>query len=626
MNVPERTNFGRMHDMIRLRLALLPFLLVLLPALWQPAWAAHAYAQFGDIKYPADFQHFDWVNPAAPKGGEITMVLPFVISQYDKYNPFTLKGVAAPGIDNMVFESLLTGTFDEPTTAYGLLAEDVSVPPDRRSVTFRLNPGAHFQDGSPVLAQDVKYSFERLVGRGAHPAYASLFAEVKGLSVLGERTIRFDFREPSSSMPLVVGSMPVFSHKWGAGKPFDEVIMDKPIGSGPYRIGREVFGRDISYERDPQYWAQDLPVRRGMFNFGRIHYRIYSDETVQTEAFKAGEFDYVQVFSARQWARTYTGAKFDSGQIVKRLLPSRNAGDFQGFMFNTRRPLFRDVRVREALEATMDYEWMNRQLFYNSYTRVTSYFPGGDFEAHGLPGADELALLNPLKHQLPAKIFTDPVPQQPQTNPPHSLRNNLLHARDLLAEAGWTYRDGALRNAKGEPFVFEFLDAQTQAAASAKIIAPMLKNLEKLGIQASLRVMDAAVFQKRTDSFDYDVISFRSLSVEAPGQEMLNLFSSEAARTEGSRNFAGISDPAVDALLQKAIAAQTRPQLVAALRALDRVLRFGHYVIPQWYLNSFRVAWQANKFAHPEVMPLYYQPENWLQMTWWALPKQGAAQ
>lgn len=594
------------------------FALALLLLLNAPAWGAHAYAQFGDIKYPDDYKHFEWVNPDAPKGGEITLVLPFVVSQYDKYNPFTLKGTAAPAIDNMVFESLLSGTLDEPTTAYGLLAEDVSVPADRLSASFHLNPKARFQDGSPVLAKDVKYSFERLIGKGAHPAYASMLAEVKGVTVLGERSVRFDFQAPSNSLPLVVGSLPVFSHKWGAGKPFDEVVMEKPIGSGPYRIGKEVFGRDISYDRDTGYWAQGLPVRRGMYNFDRIHYRIYSDETAQTEAFKAGEFDYIQVFSARQWARTYAGPKFESGEIVKRLLPSRNAGDFQGFIFNTRRPLFRDVRVREALEATMDYEWMNRQLFYNSYTRVTSFFPGGDFEAKGLPGKDELALLEPLRSKLSAKVFNDPVPLPPNTNPPGSLRDNLRHARELFAQAGWTFRDGALRNAKGEAFIIEFLEAQTQAAAAARILTPMLKNFEKLGIQASIRVMDAAVHQKRTDAFDFDVITFRSPSVEAPGQELLNLFSSEAARTEGTRNFAGVADPAVDALLQKVLAAETRPQLVAALRALDRVLRHGHYVIPQWYMNSFRVAWQAGKFAQPEVQPLYYQPENWLQMTWWA--------
>lgn len=595
------------------------FVLLLMLSLAPPAWAAHAYAQFGDIRYPAGFSHFDWVNPEAPRGGEITLVAPTTASQYDKYNPFTLKGTAPPGLGELVFESLLTGTLDEPTTAYGLLAEDISVAADKRSASFRLHPQARFHDGSPVLAKDVKYSFDRLTGKGAHPAYANLFADVRGASVLGERLIRFDFKQASAELPLIVGRLPVFSHKWGAGKPFDEVITEKPIASGPYRIGKEVFSRDISYERDPAYWADGLPVRRGQYNFARVHYRIYSDEVVQTEAFKAGEFDYIQVFSSRQWARTYVGRKFDSGEIHKQLLPNRNASDFQGMLINSRRAKFKDVRVREALAAAMDYEWMNRQLFYGSYTRVRGYFPGSDFEAKGLPGEDELALLTPLRDTLSPRVFSEPVPVPPSTLPPGSLRNNLRHARDLLAAAGWTIRDGALRNAAGQPFTLEFLVGQSQAASSMRILAPMIKNLEKLGIQASIRPTDAAILQKRMDVFDYDITTVRVPGREAPGSELRDRFSSAAAGTEGSNNLPGVADPAVDALIEKALAATTRPQLVAALRALDRVLRFGHYAIPEWYQSSFRTAWHSGKFGQPEKMPMYYQPENWILSAWWAL-------
>ncbi|GAB2894653.1 extracellular solute-binding protein [Uliginosibacterium flavum] len=602
--------------MYRLLLALL-----LLPALLPPAWAAHAYAQFGDIKYKPGFQHFEWVNPAAPKGGEITLVAPTTSSQYDKYNPFTLKGTSPPGLGDLVFETLLTGTLDEPTTAYGLLAEDVSVAADKRSATFRLNAKARFQNGSPVLAKDVKYSFERLTSKEAHPGYANMLADVKSATVLSERSIRFDFKQGSAELPLIVGGLPVFSHSWGAGKKFDEVIMDKPIASGPYRIAAETFGRDISYERNPDYWAKDLPVRRGQYNFDHINYRIYSDEVVQTEAFKAGEFDYIQVFIARQWARAYVGPKFDSGEIIKRRLPSRNSSDFQGFLFNTRRDKFKDVRVREALEATMDYEWMNRQLFYGSYTRVQGYFPGGDFEAQGLPGPDELALLKPLRSKLAQAVFTQPVPLPPSTDAPASLRDNLRQARDLLAEAGWTYREGALRNTKGEPFTIEFLETQSQGGSFGRVLTPMFKNLEKLGIQASIRIIDSAIMQKRMDVFDFDILTTRIPGREAPGSELRDRFSSQAAVTEGSSNLAGVKDPAVDALLDKTLAATTRPQLVAALRALDRVLRFGHYSLPQWYSNSFRVAWRSGKFGQPEVMPAYYQPEVWLTASWWALPK-----
>lgn len=587
------------------------------------AWAAHAYAQFGDIRYPADFRHFGWVNPEAPKGGQITLVAPTVASQYDKYNPFTLRGTAPPGLGDLVFESLLTGSLDEPTTAYGLLADDVHVAPDRLSVTFHLNALARFQDGSSVLAEDVAYSYNRLTGKEASPVWSNMLSDVRDIRIIDPHTVRYDFRQANAALPLVVGSLPVFSHKWGAGKKFDDVIMDKPIASGPYRIGQENFGRDITYVRDPHYWAASLPVRRGMFNFDRVSFRIYKDDVAQTEAFKAGEFDYIQVFVSRKWAREFVGRKFDDGEIIKRQLPSRNAGDFQGFILNTRRSQLADPRVREALQSILDFEWMNRMLFYNAYTRVQGYFPGGDFQARGLPGKDELALLEPLRDKLPAAIFTQPVPLAPSTKPPGSLRDNLRHARDLLAQAGWHYRDGALRNAAGQPFTLEFLDAQSQGASFARVMTPLFKNLEKLGIRTDYRVVDAALWKQRVDQFDFDVMTIRLLGSEAPGNELRDYFSSEAAGMPGSSNLAGIRDPAVDALINKVLGATTRPQLVASLRALDRVLRFGYYSIPQWYASGFRVAWHNHKFGQPAVLPDYYQPENWVISTWWALPGKG---
>jgi microcin C transport system substrate-binding protein len=588
----------------------------LLFALALPLGAAHAYAQFGDIRHPAGFDHFDWVNPRAPKGGQLTLVAPTRISQFDKYNPFTLKGTAPPGLGELMFESLLTGTYDEPTTAYGLLAEDVEVAHDRLSATFRLNPAARFHDGKPVLAADVKHSFDCLTGKLSHPAYRAMFADVKDAVVLGERTVRFHFRRPSAELPLIVGGMPVFSREWGGGKPFDKIITEVPIGSGPYRIGRVDFGRDITYRRDPHYWAANLNVRRGMFNFDRITYKIYKDTTAQTEAFKAGEFDYIQVFSAREWARTYTGRKYDTGELVKRTMPSSNAGDFQGFLINSRRRPFDDVRVRQALEMGLDFEWMNREFFYGSYTRVRGFFNASDFEAKGLPGADELAVLAPLRAKLPPEVFTQPVPLPPVTDPPSSLRANLREARHLLEEAGWTYRDGALRNAAGEPFKLEFLDSE---GSMGRIVTPFMQQLGKLGIQCSYRVVDFALLQKRLDVFDFDVTSIRTVGSEAPGSELKDRFSSAAAATDGSGNLMGIRDPAVDALVEEATAAATRPELVARLRALDRVLRFGHYFIPAWYSNSFRISYRANKFGEPQVAPRYFQAEGWITSTWWSL-------
>jgi microcin C transport system substrate-binding protein len=584
-----------------------------------PGWAIHAYAQFGDIKYPVDFTHFEHVNPQAPKGGEMRLVAPSRASSFDKYNPFTLKGTAPPGLGNLVFESLLTGNMDEPTTSYGLLAEDVSVAPDRLSVTFRLHPLARFHDGQPVLATDVKHSFDRLTSPQAAPQFRTLYAEVARAVVVAERVVRFEFKRVNPELPLIVGGMPVFSSRWGGGKPLDQVVTDVPVASGPYRIGTVDFGRDITYQRDPQYWARDLPVRRGMFNFDRITYRLYKDNTAQLEAFKAGEFDFIQAFIAREWARAYSGRAFDRGELVKRELPHGNAGDFQGFLLNTRLPKLSDPRVREALGLAMDFEWMNRQLFYNAYTRVRGYFVGSPFEAKGLPPDDERGLLEPLRAQLPAAVLEQPVPLPPTTSldpqSGHTLRDHLRRARDLLAQAGWTYRDGALRNAQGQPFTLEFLD---NSGSMARVVTPLAKNLEKLGIRVQVRVVDFAVLQKRLDVFDFEVISNRTVGSEAPGTELLERFGSAAARTEGSGNLMGVTDPAVDALLQKVISAQTRPQLSTALRALDRVLRHGHYAIPHWYGSVHRVAWRSTRFAQPATLPVYYQPETWATATWWA--------
>ena len=578
------------------------------------AQAAHGYGQFGDLKYPPGFNNFEWVNPAAPKGGRIDLVPPLRISNFDKYNPFILKGTAPPGLTALVFESLLTGTMDEPTSAYGLLAEDVQVAPDGLSVTFRLNPGARFHDGKPVTAADVKHSFDALMSKLAAPQYRVVFGDVKQAVVLEPLVIRFHFSRANAELPLLVGGLPVFSRNWGGGKPFDKIILDYPVASGPYRIGRMNFGRDITYERDPAYWARDLNVRRGQYNFDSITYKIYQDTTAQTEAFKAGEFDYIRSFSAREWARTYTGKKFDSGELIKSELKSANAGDFQGYLINTRREKFKDPRVREALGLAFDFEWMNRKLFYGAYIRVRGFFNGGDFEAKGMPGPEELAVLEPLRAKLPARVFSDAVPQPPSTTPPGSLRDNLRKAKDLLAAAGWTYRDGALRNPRGEALKVEFLD---NSARSGPVNTPYMQALGKLGIAAELRIVDFALLQKRLDVFDFDLFVARIPGSEAPGNELLDRFGSQSADTEGSGNLMGVKDPAVDVLLGHVVAARTRPELVARLRALDRVLRHGFYATPQYFSNTYRIAYRSGKFEQPGVKPQYYQPESWVLATWW---------
>ena len=596
------------------------FALALLPCLAPASWAAHAYAQFGDVKYPAGFTHFDYVNPVAPKGGEIRMVPPTRPTNFDKFNPYTLRGTAPYGLGLLLIESLLTGNSEEPTTAYGLLADDVAVAPDRLSATFRLNEKARFHNGAPVLAADVLHSYTQLTSKLAAPQYRTIYAEVKSATVVSERVIRFDFLTPNPELPLVVGGMPVFSREWGAGsgqlKPFDKIVSEIPIGSGPYKVGNPAMGRDITYVRDPGYWGVDLPSRKGQFNFDRINFKIYLDDTSRFEGLKAGEFDFLREFISRNWARQYTGKQFASGEIVKRAFQNRNPGDFQGYVFNLRKPQFQDVRVRRAIGLAMDFEWMNRQLFYGLYKRVNGYFPNSEFHAEGSPKADELALLGPLRGQLKPEVF-GPVPVSPGTTPPGSLRGNLRQAQALLREAGWSYRDGALRNAQGEAFTMEFLSDQPSLV---RIVGPFQKALEKLGITMSYRVVDFSLSKQKMDAFDFEVTTLRLPGSTAPGGELLELFGSKAATTPGSANVWGIADPAIDALLQKVVTAKTRPDLAAAMRALDRVLTNGYYSVPQYYGDAFLIGYRPARFVLPATIPPYYQADIWAMSAWWASP------
>ncbi len=581
-----------------------------------PSWAAHAYAQFGDVKYAPGFTHFGYVNPNAPKGGEFRLVPPTRPTNFDKFNPFTLKGTGPSGLGQLMFESLMTGNSEEPTTAYGLLAEDIDVAPDGLSVTFRLNPKARFNDGSPVLAADVVYSFQTLIGPLAAPQYKTIYAEVKKASALGERTVRFDFASPNRELPLVVGGMAVFSRKWGGGKSFDQIVTEVPIASGPYRPASDRLGRDITYVRRADYWGVDLPVRKGMFNFDRVAYKVYLDETARFEGLKAGEFDFMREFVSRNWARQYKGKQFDNGEIAKRAFENHNPGDFQGYIFNTRRDKFKDVRVRQAVALAMDFEWLNRQLFYGIYTRVQGYFPNSDFHADGLPGPDELALMEPLRAKLKPEVF-GPAPVPASTDPPGSLRENLRKARALLAEAGWTYRDGALRNAKNEAFTIEFLNDQPSLI---RVATPLQTALKKLGIEMSFRTVDFSLSQQRMQNYDFDMTSMRLPGNTAPGGELFELFGSKSAETPGSSNYWGIADPAVDAIVGKVVTATTRPELTTALRVLDRVLSAGYYSIPMYYGSAFLVGYRPAGVVLPPTIPPYYDVGDWALATWWASP------
>lgn len=583
------------------------------------AHAEHAYALWGQPRYAADFKHFDYVNPQAPKGGELRMVSNLRYSTFDKYNPFTIKGSPPAYLADMLFETLLAPSLDETATGYGLLAEDVHVPADGMSATFRLRPQARFHNGKPVLAQDVKYSYETLLSKYVSPGYKTLFAEVDSCDVLDDRTVRFRFKKPNRDLPLTVGAvLPIFSRDWGLGsdgkpKPFDQVVVDTPIGSGPYKIGPVKFGRDITYVRDPSYWGADLPVRVGAANFDRVTIKIYKDNTARLEALKAGEFDLMRINSAGDWARRLTGRRFDSGELVKGAFENKLPSGFQSFFLNTRRPQLQDVRVREALGLAYDFEWMSRQMFYGAYQRVHGLFGNTACETHGSPTEAELALLKPFEASLPPGTL-GPIGQPPRTDVGDGLRGNLRRAQQLLVEAGWTLKDGALRNAAGEPMVIEYLDS----GDSARLISAWSRNLEKLGITLKLRNVDYALYQQRMDKYDFDIVTLNVPGTHNPGQEYAELFGSAAADQEGGSNYVGLKSRAVDSIIAQMAAAKSEQQMLPACHALERIIVQGHYLIPQYYSGTHRMVYDAWRLALPGQIPAYSPGELWAVYTWWA--------
>ncbi|MBQ0132602.1 MAG: ABC transporter substrate-binding protein [Comamonas sp.] len=579
-----------------------------------PSWADHAYALWGQPKYGPDFAHFDYVNPQAPKAGELRLVSNLRTSTFDKYNPFTIKGNAPAYLSNLLFDTLLTGSMDETATGYGLLAEDVSVASDGLSATFKLRPQARFHDGKPVLAQDVKYSYDTLIGPHTSPGYKTMLAEVAGCDVLDDRTVRFRFKAPNRELPLTVGGLPIFSREWGAGKAFNEVVMDIPIGSGAYKIGPVVFGKDITYVRDDNYWAKDLPVRKGSANFDRISVKIYKDNTAKLEALKAGEFDLMRFFSAGDWARRVDGRKFKSGELVKGEFAHKLPTGFQSYVLNVRRPFLQDVRVREALGLALDYEWMNRQMFYGAYQRVNGIFGNTVCQTTGMPTEAELALMQPFGDVLPPAAFG------PMTTPPHtdgdsSLRDNLRKAKGLLAAAGWTVQGGVLRNSAGQAMVLEYLDS---GESGQRVVAPWQRNLQKLGIQLEFRAVDFALYQQRLQKFESDITSIVYQGTNNPGQEFSDLFGSAAVDQEDSGNFPGVKSRAVDAFIQKMVTAKSEQELLPACHALERAIAHGHYLIPQWSASTHRMAYNQWRLAHPSAIPPYSSGEGWVMDTRWA--------
>ena len=595
------------------------------------ALANQGIAQYGKPKYADGFEYFAFVNPNAPRGGTLVLPNPDRRTSFDKFNPFTLRGVTAPGIAQLMFESLAVGSADEVSSAYGLIAEDIQVAPDKMSVTFRIRPQARFSDGSPVLAVDVKHSFDTLMSSLSNPQFRTVYADVKQAVVLSERIVRFDFKNRNTELPVMVGSLPIFSRYWGKKEdgsitPFDKLTFEHPLGSGPYVIESFKAGKTMVFKRNPEYWAdkagaegKTLNVRVGFFNFDRVVYKLYSDDAVRLEAFKAGEFDALVEYRAKNWAKSYVGPRFNDGTLLKKAFLNHNGAGMQGFAMNLRRPIFQDVRVRQALGYALDFEWLNRQLFFNQYSRIDSYFTNSDLSANydgeRKPTRAEMQLLMPLKAKypqwVPDAVFGS-MPAAPSTTPPDSLRQNLRKARDLLAQAGWTYRDGALRNAKGDPFRFEMVE---DGPFFLRVISAYIRNLEKLGIQVDIRTSDFALHQKRMDEYDFDMTTIRFPDSQSPGNELWDRFGSQAALEKGSDNVIGVRSPVVDALIDSIVKAETREQIQASARALDRILWNSYFVIPQWYNPTHRVAYR--KEMHYPEPPLYYTAESWILMNWW---------
>ncbi|CAR52082.1 extracellular solute-binding protein [Burkholderia cenocepacia] len=591
-------------------------LLVSGSAMPRAALAVSAIAQYDQPKYLANFTHFDYADPDAPNDGTLNFENYDEAQSYDSLNPFLTRGSPAPDIKNLMFDTLMQRSWDELASEYALIADDVEVAPDGLSATFHINPAARFSNGDAITAADVKYSFDTLTSPQVSPLYNAQFSIIKRAVVVDSHTIRFEFKHAERDAALIAGDLPVFSPKWGqradGTRPaFDQIANEPPIASGAYLIEQRRNDKQITYVRNPHYWAANLPSRRGMFRFARVSFKLYLDQYTALEAFKAGDVDARMEYSSTQWARKYVGKNFSNGMLKKGEFPDGPA-QMQGFLMNLRKPMFQDVRVRHALALAFDFDWMSRMMFYGQYRRTNSFWDASPFAASGMPSAKELALLEPYRSTLPPEVF-GPMVKQPSTLPPGSLRANLRQARDLLAQAGWHYRDGALRDANGTPMTIEIIDDQP---GMDRLILPYTQALATLGIHAYLHEIDSALYQKRLDNFEYDMTTYIYPPVTIPGAELTRRFGSEAASQPGSENYPGVKSKAVDALIRAALAANTLDDLETATHALDRVLINLYVLVPQYYMPNARIAYKTT-LGHPAVVPASYQYEDWIVDYWY---------
>ena len=595
--------------MVRLRIRVLAacaaLAVVVLATPLRAGEADHGLSLFGDLKYAAGFSHFEYVNPQAPKGGTVRYA---TVGSFDNLNPYILKGVFAAG-SSLPFDSLLASAMDEPDSAYGLIASGVERAPDNSWVRFELNPNARWHDGSPITADDVVFSFETLLEHG-HPNYRIMLSGIGGVEKTGDREVTYTITETENrKLALLVGGLPVLPKAYYQDVPFDKTTLTPPLGSGPYRVGTVDPGRSITFERVTDYWAANLAVNRGRHNFDVIRYDYYRDRDVMVEALKAGEFDIHEEFTSKTWATAYDVEAVRDGRLKKEVLPDNTPSGVQAYFINTRRAKFQNPKLREALSFAFDYEWTNKNIFYGLYDRMASYFENSELAARGLPDAAELALLEPWRGRVPEEVFTTEF-RPPATDGSGNARRNLRQAAKLMKDAGWVSKDGKRVHAEtGEALTIEFLYFER---TFERVIGPYARNLEKLGIEVSLRLVDITQYVKRLEEHDFDITTRRFVQQLSPGSELLSYFGSATADQYGTLNSSGIKDPVVDALIGEVLSAANRPEMVAAARALDRVLLWGHYMVPQWFKGEHNlVYWDT--FSRPAIKPVYDPGFD----TWW---------
>ncbi|WP_455925721.1 extracellular solute-binding protein [Pseudomonas putida] len=593
--------------MTRLR-ALLPTACGLLLSGLACAAPEHAATLYNEApKYPATFQHFDYVNPDAPKGGTFRTA---GSGGFDSLNPFISKGVPEGNI-GLIYDTLTRQSLDEPLTEYGLIAKTIEKAPDNSWVRFTLRPEAHFHDGHPIRAEDVVFTFNTLMKDGS-PVYRTYYAAVADVVAEDPLHVRFNFKtRDSRELPLILGQLPVLPKHYWATRDFTRANLEFPLGSGPYKVAAVNAGRSIRYERVKDYWAKDLPINRGQYNFDVLTTDYYRDNNVALEALKAGAFDYWLEMTAKNWATAYDTPAVREKRLIKEELPNGNPVGMQGFIFNLRRPLFQDVRVRQALGLLFDFEWSNRQLFNGAYTRTDSFFENSDLASSGLPDADELKILEPLRGKIPDAVFTTPF-KNPVSDGSGMIRDQQRQAYKLLLDAGWHVVNDRMVDATGKPVSIEFLLAQPEFE---RVLLPYKRNLADLGIELVLRRVDASQYVTRRRSRDFDMMVSSFPQSESPGNEQREYWESSSADRSGSYNWIGIKDPAVDALTESLINADTRKSLITHAHALDRVLLQNYYLVPNWHIKTWRVAYW-NHLGHPAVSPRYDVGTT----TWWAKP------